>query len=165
MGGRENTQGREYAIGHPAVTDPETGLANGLHFDLVYSYLFAGGNRGVTFTVMLIALRQETAGAGLRALGEKIEKMTRDSDLVAHLGNGRFVVLLLGTNLQGARVAADRMDIALAAADRPRASIGLGASIGLAAFSLDMRNSSDLLEAADKALRAAEAAGGGIEFG
>ena len=56
MLGREHAQGREHAIGHPAVTDPQTGLANSLHFELVYSYLFAAGNRGVTFTVMLLSV-------------------------------------------------------------------------------------------------------------
>ena len=159
MRGRQNAQGREHAIGHPAVTDSETGLANSLHFELVYSYLFAGGNRGVGFTVMLIAPTEKATGTGLRALGEKIERTTRDSDLVAHLGNGRFVALLLGTNLQGARVAADRLDIALAAGDRP------GVSIGLAAYSPDMQDPSELLAAADRALLASQAAGGGIEFG
>jgi diguanylate cyclase (GGDEF)-like protein len=158
MLGRENAQGREHAIGHPAVTDSQTGLANGLHFDLVYSYLFAAGNRGVAFSVMLLSLGDES-GQSLRALGEKVERTTRDSDLVAHLGGGRFVVLLLGTNLQGARVAADRLEIALAGGGGPTVSVGL------AAYSPDMRRPSELLESADKALLAAEAAGGGIEFG
>jgi len=159
MLGRQHAQGREHAIGHPAVTDPETGLANSLHFDLVYSYLFAAGNRGVAFSVMLISLGNESVGQGLRRLGEKIERTTRDSDLVAHLGNGRFIVLLLGTNLQGARVAADRLEIAILNGGGPPISAGL------AAYSPDMRDSSELLESADKALLAAEAAGGGIEFG
>jgi diguanylate cyclase (GGDEF)-like protein len=159
MPGREGAQGREHAIGHPAVTDSETGLANSLHFELVYSYLFAGGNRGVVFSVMLISVGDETKGAGLRTLGERIERTTRDSDLVAHLGGGRFVVILLGTNLPGARVAADRLETALA-------STGISSiSVGLAVYSADMREPSELLESADKALLAAEAAGGGIEFG
>ncbi|MGD2046874.1 MAG: diguanylate cyclase [Gemmatimonadota bacterium] len=159
MPGRENAQGREHAIGHPAVTDSQTGLANRLHFELVYSYIFAAGNRGVTFTVMLISLGEGVGEPELRTSGEKIERTTRDSDLVAHLGGGRYVVLLLGTNLQGARVAADRVEVTLGDG-------GDGAvCIGLAAYSPEMRESSELLEAADKALLTAEAAGGGIEFG
>ncbi len=159
MPGREKAQGREHAIGHPAVTDSQTGLANSLHFDLVYSYLFAGGNRGVSFSVMLISAGGEPSASGVRSLGEKIERTTRDSDLVAHLGGGRFVVLLLGTNLPGARVAADRLETALSGDGRATASIGL------AVYSTDMSEPSELLESADKALSAAEAAGGGIEFG
>lgn len=42
---------------------------------------------------------------------------------------------------------------------------GGSASFGLAVYSNDMNDPSQLLEAADRALLAAEAAGGGIEFG
>ncbi|MDH3206080.1 MAG: GGDEF domain-containing protein [Gemmatimonadota bacterium] len=160
MLGRKHAQGREHAIGHPALTDSQTGLANRLHFELVYSYLFAAGNRGLSFTVMLLSVGGPDAvpESRLRSLGEQIQSTTRDSDLVAHVGRGRYVVLLLGTNLQGARIAADRVEVALAGDE--------GAlSMGLAVYSPNMQDSSDLLEAADKALLTAEAAGGGVEFG
>jgi GGDEF domain-containing protein len=161
MLGSKHAQGREHAVGHPAITDETTGLANRLHFELVYSYLFAGGNRGLTFTVMLLSVGGPDAvpESRLMALGQKIQKTTRDSDLVAHVGRGRFVVLLLGTNLPGARVAADRIEMALAG------DAGGAISFGLAVYSPDMQDPSELLEAADKGLLAAEAAGGGIEFG
>jgi GGDEF domain-containing protein len=160
MLGKRHAQGREHAIGHPALTDPTTGLANGLHFELVYSYLFSAGDRGLAFTVMLLSL----GGADLvpeerlGAVGQLIQTTTRDSDLVAHAGRGRFVVLLLGTNLQGARIAADRLELALADV------AGGNLSFGLAAYDNTMQDSGALLEAADKALLAAEAAGGGVEF-
>ena len=160
MLGRKHAQGREHAIGHPALTDSQTGLANRLHFELVYSYLFAAGNRGLSFTVMLLSVGGPDAvpASRLRSLGERVQKTTRDSDLVAHVGRGRYVVLLLGTNLQGARIAADRVEVALVGDE--------GAlSMGLAVYSPDMKDSSELLEAADKALLKAEAAGGGVEFG
>jgi diguanylate cyclase (GGDEF)-like protein len=159
MLGRKHAQGAEHTIGHPAVTDSQTGLANRLHFELVYSYLFAGGNRGLTFTVMLLSIGGPDAipEKRLRLVGERIQSTTRDSDLVAHVGGGRYVVLLLGTNLSGARIAADRIELAFDN-DGP-------ISFGLATYSPDMKDSSALLEAADKALLAAEAAGGGVEFG
>lgn len=160
MLGRKHAQGREHAIGHPAITDSETGLANGLHFELVYSYLFAAGNRGLSFTVLLLSIGgpDELPEKHLRAVGERIQSTTRDSDLVAHVGRGRYVVLLLGTNLSGARIAADRIELALSSDE-------LGPiSFGLAVYSPDMRDSSELLEAADKALLKAEVAGGGVEF-
>jgi len=159
MLGRKHAQGREYAIGHPALTDSQTGLANGLHFELVYSYLFAAGNRGLTFTVMLLSVGGPDVipENRLRTLGEKIQSTTRDSDLVAHVGRGRYVVLMLGTNLQGARIAADRIEMALSE------QAGQSVSFGLAVYSPDMQDSSELLEAADRALLAAEAAGGGVE--
>jgi GGDEF domain-containing protein len=160
MLGRKHAQGREHAIGHPAITDSQTGMANQLHFELVYSYLFAAGNRGLSFTVMLLSVGGPDAipEAKLRSVGQRIQKTTRDSDLVAHVGRGRYVVLLLGTNLQGARVAADRVEVALA-------DEGPAISFGLAVYSQEMSDSSELLDRADKALLAAEAAGGGVEFG
>lgn len=157
----EHAQGREHAVGHPALTDSQTGLANRLHFELVYSYLFAAGNRGLSFTVMLLSVGGPDAvpERELGAVGQKIQATTRDSDLVAHVGRGRYVVLLLGTNLQGARIAADRVELALAGGEWG------SVSFGLAVYSPDMRESSELLEKADTALLKAEAAGGGVEFG
>jgi GGDEF domain-containing protein len=157
---KQHAQGREHAIGHPALTDSLTGLANGLHFELVYSYLFAAGDRGLAFTVMLLSVGGPDAvpKERLRTVGQKIQTTTRDSDLVAHVGSGRYVVLLIGTNLQGARIAADRLEMALG-------EVAQGtAAFGLAAYDRRMRDSSELLEAADRALLAAEAAGGGVEM-
>jgi GGDEF domain-containing protein len=160
MLGKKHAQGKELAIGHPALTDSETGLANGLHFELVYSYLFAAGDRGLAFTVMLLSVGGPDAipRERLGSVGQTIRKTTRDSDLVAHVGRGRYVVLLLGTNLQGARIAADRVEVALGEA--PEGSV----AFGLAAYDRRMKESSELLEAADAALLAAEAKGGGVEF-
>jgi len=159
MLGGEHSLGREHTIGHPALTDSRTGLANRLHFELVYSYLFEAGDRGMPFTVMLISvLGGERTDRELRTVGETILRTTRAADLVAHVGNGRYVVLLLGTNLQGARIAADRLDAAL------RAGSSRSICFGLAAYRDEMVDSSELLEAADKALLAAEAGGGGVEM-
>lgn len=151
----------EYAKAHPALTDAQTGLANRLHFELVYNYLFEAGNRGLPFTVMLVSagLGEGATDEQLRELGRAIERTTRNSDLVSHVGSGRYVVLLLGTNLQGGRIAADRIEFAVS---------GIGkdtVSFGLSAYSDDLKDSQQLLKAADTALLAAEAAGGGVEFG
>lgn len=150
-----------YARSHPALVDTETGLANRLHFDLVYNYLFEAGNRGLPFTVMLVSVGAEgpVSPDTTRALGQAVQKTTRNSDLVSHVGNGRYVVLLLGTNLQGGRIAADRVEAALRDL-APRA-----VSFGLAAYSDQRKSAQELLQLADTALLAAEAAGGGIEFG
>lgn len=149
--------GREHAIGHPALTDEPTGLANRLHFELVYSYLFAGADRGVVLTLLVASTPMPTPEVA-RALGERLQDVTRASDLVAHLGSGRFAVLLLGTNLSGGRIAADRMDEAL------REVAAGPVCIGVASYDPDMKESAQLLEAADSALRVAEDAGGGVEM-
>ena len=149
--------GREPAIGHPALTDRTTGLANLLHFDLVYGYLFAAADRGVPITLMLVSAPAPDEAAE-RTLAASLKDSTRTSDLLAHLGGGRFAVLLVGCNLSGGRLAADRVETALAsAATGPVA-------IGLAAFHPEMKKAADLLEATDAALRRSEAAGGGLEM-
>lgn len=154
--------GREEVIGHPALTDPRTGLANRLHFQLVYRYLFNAGDRGMAFTVMLLsvgnAAQLEGDEEGLRAVAETVHRTTRTSDLVAHVGGNRFLVLLLGTNLPGARIAADRIEAAVRAT-RPEV-----VSIGLAAFNTTITDSVALLRSVESALAAVEAAGGGVEM-
>lgn len=148
------------------MTDPETGLANRLHFELVYRYIFLAGDRGVAFTVMLISANgpaDAPSGTGeappsQRDVAATIHRTTRASDLVAHLEHGRYAVLLLGTNLPGARIAADRIETAL------RERTPDAPAIGLAAFSPDMTDSAELLRAAESALEAARTAGGGVEM-
>ena len=160
MIGSGNAGAGEMARAHPALTDAQTGLANGLHFDLVYNYLFNAGDRGLPFTVMLVSAGADegTAPEVIRTIGQAIEKTSRQADLVSHMGGGRYVVLLLGTNLQGARLAADRIEAALD-------SVAPGdICFGLAAFTPDYPNAQALMRAADTALLAAEAAGGGAEI-
>jgi GGDEF domain-containing protein len=147
--------GREHAISHPALTDETSGLANRLHFELVYKYLFSGADRGVPLTIMLIAATAPTPDT-MRALGGRIRDTTRSSDLVAHLGDGRFIILLMGCNLAGGRITADRMETALT-------EVATGTvSMGLASYQPEMKEASDLLDAADQALQEAQAAGGGL---
>ena len=153
---------RDHAIGHPALTDRPTGLANRLHFELVYSYLFQAADRGVAMTVLLLSFGTEDFEASdpetLRLLGERMQDSTRTSDLVGQLGHGRIIVLLFCTNIAGGMIAADRIEQAVA-------ELGLGrVSIGLAAYQSGMKDPSELLEATDRALRAAEEAGGGVEL-
>lgn len=146
---------------HPALTDAETGLATRLRFELVYSYLFQAGNRGTPFMVLLVSTgsTEDASNEEIKTLGQAVEKTTRNSDLVSHVGSGRYVVLLFGTNLSGGRIAADRIELTLA----PMAPGPI--SFGLSAFSSDLENSQQLLDATDNALLEAEAAGGGIRFG
>lgn len=154
--------GHDEVLGHPALTDARTGLANRLHFELVYRYLFAAGDRGMAFTVMLLSTgdpgRTDDGQERLRAVGETIRRTTRTADLVAHIDGSRYVVLLLGTNLPGSRIAADRIEAAMRASGCERVSIGL------ATFNPTMTSSTALLRSVESALAAAEAAGGGVEM-
>lgn len=151
--------GSEPARAHPALIDADTGLANSLHFELVYTYLFQAGDRGLPFTVMLVSQGEaDHTPERLQSVGQAIETTTRSSDLVAHVGRGRYAVLLMGTNLQGSRIAADRIEMALAG------KLEGPLCFGLAAYRPGFENAQMLLRAADSALLVAEAAGGGIEF-
>lgn len=149
--------GREHVFGHPAITDETTGLANRLHFELVYSYLFEGADRGVPLTVLLVATQADER-ARLTTIGATIQRITRTSDLVAHLEDGRFAVLLLGTNLAGGRIAADRLEEALERVTSHKPALGL------ATYHPDMKEPHLLLELADKAVQTAAARGGGLEM-
>ena len=157
----DHARAREEAAAHAALTDPMTGLANRLHFELVYRYMFEAGDRGMAFTIMLVScgIDDTTSDNEIRKVGQAVEQTTRTSDLVSHIGAGRYVVLLLGTNLQGARIAADRVELALDGA------VPGPVSFGLAAYSPHVKESGALLAATERALLAAEESGGGVEFG
>ena len=156
----DHAEARAAAAAHPALVDPVTGLANRLHFELVYGYLFEAGDRGMAFSIMLISCGEDDpSDEDIKAIGDAVDRTTRNSDLVAHVGAGRYVVLLLGTNLPGARIATDRIELALRdAATGPVA-------FGLASYTPNMSESIELLNTAERALLAAEAAGGGVELG
>lgn len=157
----DGVEARKAARTHPALTDAQTGLANRLHFDLIYSYLFDAGNRGLPFVVMMVSAGWDAGSTDeeLRDFGQRIRGVIRSSDLVTHLGHGQYVVLLLGANAPGARIAADRVEGAVA-------DIGPGPiSFGLATHTREVEDSESLLRSADAALRAAERLGGGIQYG
>jgi diguanylate cyclase (GGDEF)-like protein len=150
--------GSESAAGHPALTDQFTGLANRLHFELVFSYLFNGADRGVPMVLMLVSVGGDSDREGLRALGERFQQITRSADLASHLGSGRFAVLMLGTNMMGARVAADRF------LDMLEGHTPGEVAIGLAIYKPQMKESAELLDAADHALQIAVETGTRLEM-
>jgi diguanylate cyclase (GGDEF)-like protein len=150
-------------VGHPALTDGETGLPNRLHFDTVFEVLFATGSRGVPMMVLLLEMEDFEAWAGsgdpeevgriLRSVGGSLAPLVRQSDLVARTGEDRFSFCLLDCNMAGAVLVADRIDDLL---DSVRARTKLGFSLGGAAFNLEMKHSEDLVGAAEEALRTAQ---------
>jgi len=142
---------------HPALTDELTGLPNRLQFETVYRYLFAGADRGVALTVMMLEVEHSDASL-IREAGRTLHQVTRSSDLVAHLGEGWFAVLLLGSNLFGARVAADRVAAAL------EASAVTSFALGLAAYRDDLKQPAELMDAVRRAVAEAASLGGGSEI-
>lgn len=148
---------REAIHNHPALRDEATGLANQLHFHLVFDYLFQGADRGVPLAVLMIGILDADEGR-LRGFGARLGQITRSSDLVAHLGEGRFVVLLQGANMSGARIAADRIEMGL------EGTVPDPLAMALAAYHPDMKQPRDLLGAAERALLRVQEEGGGLEM-
>jgi len=152
--------------GHPALTDEQTGLPNRLHFDTVFEVVFATGARGVPVTVILLGIddfpewvdktEPPDVGRVLRALGEALGPLVRQSDLFARTEEAQFALCLMDCNLAGAVLVADRIDGLL---DSLRPATGLGFSMGGAAFDVDMENPGDLVGAAEEALQAAQSRG------
>jgi diguanylate cyclase (GGDEF)-like protein len=95
----------------------------------------------------------EAAGdAVLRGAAEELAGVVRSTDLAARYGGDEFVVLLVRTGREGARVVAEKV--------RARVErLGVTASIGVAAFAPRDGNHDDILVAADRALYRAKAAG------
>ncbi len=151
---------------HPALTDQKTGLPNRLHFETVLKPLFAGGRRGLLLSIILLEIDdvdewQRDADAGevdrvLRLVGTTMAPAIRESDLLARVEEGRFVVCLIDCNMAGAVLVADRIDGLL---DPVRSGSGLGFSIGGATFDPGMGQPQDLLKAAEDSLRVAQGRG------
>lgn len=150
----------------PALEDRDTGLSNEKHFAILYDFAFAACDRGIPLALALlevdppgIAAMTDESGRWevLRELGLTLGESTRDMDVSAHLGDGRFLFMLMDCNLQGGRVFADRIR---GRAEDVLGSRGLTVSVGLAAYREEMEEGTELLAAARAALEAASEAGG-----
>jgi len=160
------------ADGNPALTDQQTGLPNRLHFDTVLKAFFATGRRGLPLSLILLGIDGAAAWLRktdvtelertLRGIGALLVPMVRDSDILARFDEGRFALCLIGCNLAGAALVADRIDGLL---DTVRSTSKLGFSIGGATLDSDMGSFQDLTGAAEEALRVAQGRGSDqIEF-
>jgi diguanylate cyclase (GGDEF)-like protein len=158
--------------GHPALTDGPTGLPNALHWDTVFGVIFAAGDRGIPLTLIILEIDQylgwarekstEELDRVLGSLGFALGNTVRQSDLAARLEERRFAFVLLDCNLAGGRLVADRLDVLL---DSIRVEEGISFSMGVAAYDREMTRPEQLIAAAESALRAGQAKGGGrIEF-
>ena len=157
----------ENPVSHPALTDTLTGVANRLHFETVYRVLFEVGDRGIPVTILLLDLdhftefQERTSEARgdeiLREVGQLLNSMTRQTDLLSYMGGDRFCLLLVHCNLPGGLLVADRCQMSL---DDFRADTGIRFSIGIATYQKEMEDRQDLLDAAEQALSEAKAAGG-----
>jgi diguanylate cyclase (GGDEF)-like protein len=98
----------------------------------------------------------------LAAVGQVLHKAVRGTDVAGRYGGDEFVVLLVRTDVIGARRVAESIRGRIEAVGR---SLGYGegaisASIGIAEYDPRVGNGGDVLERADRALYRAKAAGG-----
>jgi diguanylate cyclase (GGDEF)-like protein/PAS domain S-box-containing protein len=97
----------------------------------------------------------------LRALGRLLVEEVRETDLVCRWGGEEFVALLVGTDPDGARRAADRMvqRCAAHAVAHDGGSLRVTVSIGVTACGADEHDFERIVERADRAMYAAKQAG------
>jgi two-component system, chemotaxis family, response regulator WspR len=141
-------------VRHESLTDSLTELPNRLHFDVVYRLLWEAGGRGIPVTL----LRFDLPGFGQapadvqRRVGERLNLITRQMDMIARLEPDRFGVLLMDCNAFGGMVAAERFGGDLGAI---LDELKIPFHSGLAAWKDWMTKPEDLMGAADEALEVA----------
>jgi diguanylate cyclase (GGDEF)-like protein/PAS domain S-box-containing protein len=166
---------REREMEAAASQDPLTGLLNrrGLEADApAVLRAAADGGHGCSLLFLdLDGLKQVNDAHGHEAGDEllaefaaRVHACTRGPDLFARVGGDEFVLLLPETELRGAQDVAFRIISALREPIRiGDAATVCGVSIGVAQLPQHGADLKDLLQAADRAMYAAKARGGGVE--
>jgi diguanylate cyclase (GGDEF)-like protein len=155
--------------------DPLTGLLNrrGLDADAP-AVLHAGVQSGLPCSLLFLdldglkqvndSLGHEAGDELLAEFAARVHACTRGPDLFARVGGDEFVLLLPETELRGAQDVAFRIISTLREPIRIGESATVcGVSIGIAQQPRHGSELKDLLQAADRAMYAAKARGGGVE--
>jgi two-component system cell cycle response regulator len=159
---------------HYAITDRRTGLYNHGYFEHMLEAEVKRSNRHKhPLALIMIDIDDfkqynDTLGhlAGdeiLRVLGKLIKKNIREVDLGARYGGEEFAIILPYTDLEGARMGAERIKKIIT--DHPFdpqisiASRRLTISMGVAAYPSDATSVQELVQIADKALYTAKERG------
>ncbi len=135
---------QEEQLAFLALHDPLTGQANRRLLEEVLKHASARARRGIPSTLLLMdadhfkeindTLGHPAGDQALITLSQLIQKDLRAGDLLARIGGDEFAVLLEGSNLEQAKIVAERM--ARAVSDHAFVTQGhackLGLSIGLA---------------------------------
>lgn len=152
-----------------AYHDPLTSLCNRVLFTELASHALAAAAR-TSRSVAILAIDldrfkivNDTYGHGtgdrvLKIAAERMSGALRSSDVLSRFGGDEFVVLLDAGGQEAAEQVARNLNAALAA-PYPGVLVDLSGSIGIAVFPDDGDTLNRLLQAADKALYRAKAAG------
>jgi diguanylate cyclase (GGDEF)-like protein len=145
-----------------AVTDPMTGLFNRRYFQEQLAKEIDRFQRfGHAFSFIIVdldylkkindSLGHHFGDIAIKHIANITKRSVRDVDTVGRFGGEEFVVLLPETDLQHARMVAER--ICAAIREKPIEDVGLiTASLGLATFPYDAQDREKLFELADQAL-------------
>lgn len=145
-----------------AVTDPMTGLFNRRYFqEQLVKEIDRFQRFGHAFSFIIVDLDylkkiNDTLGhhfgdVAIKHIANVTKRSVRDVDTVGRFGGEEFVVLLPETDLQHARMVAER--ICAAIREKPIDDVGtITASLGLATFPYDAQDREKLFELADQAL-------------
>jgi diguanylate cyclase (GGDEF)-like protein len=161
----------EAALAEEARVDALTGLANRRAFDEAMDDAFARmrrlGERVVLLVMDIDHFKKvnDTHGHGtgddvLRAVGETLRSNLREVDKAFRIGGEEFAVLMAATDLSGAKMAAERLRIGVAATrtSTQTGELSVTTSVGIALGSNTMRPD-ELLKTADEALYTAKTTG------
>jgi len=149
-----------------ARSDALTGLANRRAFDEVFEQeIRRAGRYGTPLSLVMTDIDffkaindshgHHVGDLVLKHFAQTLQSSVRDVDLVGRWGGEEFVVLMPDATLDAARLAAERMRLAVAGAPARcgNAHCGYTASFGVAAFSGEGTSSHDaMLSRADAAL-------------
>jgi diguanylate cyclase (GGDEF)-like protein len=145
-----------------SVTDPLTGLANRRQLERELAREFAAARRGRELATVIFDLDDfkdyndangHLAGdQAIQSFARALKAETRAMNLAARYGGDEFVVLLSGTDAEGARAFIDRVRRRFAAAVEGLGNGPVEVSAGLAVYRPDMADTDALLREADDAL-------------
>ncbi|MHB8719276.1 MAG: sensor domain-containing diguanylate cyclase [Candidatus Dormibacteria bacterium] len=152
-------------------TDPLTGLANrsALNASLEQAMARAEeGHRSLSLAMIDVdnfkryndTFGHQAGDDALQEVASLLQQRVRESDTVYRYGGEEIVVLLPGTDLDGAMALMDRIRVAVEARFATAASRGaVTISVGVSEFPLNARSARSLIESADAALYQSKANG------
>lgn len=153
-----------------AYEDALTGLPNRRVLDFFLARHFGAARRGQPMVVVMFDIDgfkqyndrygHQAGDEALRLVGGVLSRNTRLSDVSGRSGGEEFLAVLPGEGSEGATVFAERVREAVEReSERAGLRERLTLSAGVAAYDPAMRDASELVEAADRALYAAKKEG------
>jgi diguanylate cyclase (GGDEF)-like protein len=162
---------RARTLNHLSQHDPLTGLLNRRHFDETLSLELARSqsfNQPLSLVMVDVdrfkrindGFSHVTGDAVLKAISHILGRELRQSDFASRYGGEEFALILPNTSLEGARIAAEKVRVAIATSDWSQLTPGLDitASLGLAQWQGE-ESPLDFVRRTDVALYAAKEAG------